>query len=134
VIETLTVYTRARAQLLDITAEVQTALHRLASSQSDGICLVSVPHTTAGLLINENADPSVGRDLLATLDRLVPWAGDYIHSEGNAAAHVKATLVGSSVSLPVEAGQLLLGTWQGIYLAEFDGPRRRQVHIKFVAE
>ncbi|MGQ9555872.1 MAG: secondary thiamine-phosphate synthase enzyme YjbQ [Anaerolineae bacterium] len=128
----ISVNTSGRSQLLDITAEVEQALRRLQAR--DGICHLFVPHTTAGITINENADPSVRRDIVAYLDRLVPWQGDYAHSEGNAAAHIKASLLGSSVTVPVQDGRLVLGTWQGIYLAEFDGPRRRQVVVTFSAE
>lgn len=118
--------------MVDITAEVQRAVARLG--QGSGICVVYVPHTTAGVTINENADPTVRSDLLRALDRVVPWKADYEHDEGNAAAHVKASLVGSSQSVIVEAGRLALGTWQGIYLAEFDGPRTRQVWVRVLPE
>ena len=127
--QTISVNTSGRSQLLDITAEVEQALRRLQAG--DGICHLFVAHTTAGITINENADPSVRRDIVAYLDRLVPWQGDYAHSEGNAAAHIKASLLGSSVTVPVQDGRLVLGTWQGIYLAEFDGPRRRQIVVTF---
>jgi secondary thiamine-phosphate synthase enzyme len=131
-LETINVATAARAQLLDITREVREALLRLGAGE--GLCHVFVPHTTAGITINENADPSVQRDILVYLDRLVPWQSDYAHSEGNSAAHIKASLLGSSVTVPVERGRLALGTWQGIYLAEFDGPRHRRVVVKLVTE
>jgi len=93
-----------------------------------------MPHTTAGLTINENADPDVARDILAGLARLVPATGDYRHAEGNSDAHLKASLVGSSVTVPVVDGRLALGTWQGIYFCEFDGPRRRHVLVGFAGE
>ena len=98
-----------------------------------GLCHLFVPHTTAGLTLNENWDPAVRHDLLTALDKLVPWDDDYQHGEGNSAAHVKASLVGFAHTLPVEDGRLVLGSWQGIYLAEFDGPRRRKVMIKVIA-
>jgi len=116
--------TQSRTEMVDITAEVNRAIR--AAGVTEGICHVFVPHTTAGITINENADPDVARDILTTLDRLVPRAGDYRHSEGNSDAHVKASLMGSSVTAPVVAGRLSLGTWQAIYLCEFDGPRHRR--------
>jgi len=121
------VRSRSHAELVDITAQVQQVVsqHGVAT----GLCHVFVPHTTAGLTLNENWDPAVRRDVLLTLDKLVPWDGDYQHGEGNSAAHVKASLMGFSHTLPVENGRLTLGSWQGIYLAEFDGPRRRRVWV-----
>lgn len=100
------------------------------SGVQSGVCVVFVPHTTAGVTINENADPDVVRDMDAALEQAVPWSANYAHAEGNAAAHVKASLMGSSVSVPVEEGRLVLGTWQGIYFCEFDGPRERRVHVQ----
>ena len=97
----------------------------------DGICLVFVPHTTAGVTINENADPSVRRDMLHGIDKVVPLDDGYQHSEGNSAAHLKSSLFGCSCLVPVEAGRLVLGTWQGIYFCEFDGPRTRKVQVMF---
>lgn len=125
------VETTARSQLVDVTRRLAEAVAEAGGGQ-DGVCHVFVLHTTAGITINENADPSVGRDLLAHLDRLVPWEGPYAHREGNSAAHIKASLLGSSVSVPVRAGRLVQGTWQGIFLAEFDGPRRRRLGIQLV--
>lgn len=127
--QVIEVETSARSQLVDVTRKVAEAL---GAERGDGVCHVFVLHTTAGITINENADPSVGRDLLAHLERLVPWEGGYAHSEGNSAAHIKASLLGSCVSLPVQAGRLVQGTWQGIFLAEFDGPRRRRLAVQFV--
>jgi secondary thiamine-phosphate synthase enzyme len=98
----------------------------------EGLCLLFVPHTTAAITINENADPDVVRDLLVTLERLVPRHGDYRHGEGNSDAHLKASLMGFSCQIPVSGGRLALGTWQGIYFCEFDGPRRRQLCIGFI--
>lgn len=127
--ETLEIQTAGRDQLRDLTREVQAVVAR--SGVRRGQVLVFVPHTTAGVTLNENADPSVAADLLAALDRAVPWAHPaYRHGEGNSAAHVKASLLGSSVWVPVEHARLLLGQWQAIYLAEFDGPRTRRVWVQ----
>ena len=126
---TLSIRTRDRSEMVDITSQVEEELRR--SGLEDGVCFVYVPHTTAGITINENADPSVIADIQATLNRLIPWEGPYSHLEGNSAAHIKSTLVGNSVMVLVESGRLKLGTWQGIFLCEFDGPRSRKVHIKF---
>ena len=117
--------TTSRAELLDITGEVQKAV--ADSGVRDGVCHVYVPHTTAGVTINENADPSVRQDILMELNKIIPFQDNYRHLEGNAAAHIKASIVGSSQTILVEAGQLLLGTWQGIFFCEFDGPRSRRV-------
>lgn len=119
--------TGSRTQLIDITLKVETELEK--SGIQNGICSVYVPHTTAGLTINENADPDVARDILASLARLVPATGEYRHAEGNSDAHIKASMVGFSVIVPVIDGRLALGTWQAIYFCEFDGPRRRNVLI-----
>ncbi|MHC4253359.1 MAG: secondary thiamine-phosphate synthase enzyme YjbQ, partial [Planctomycetota bacterium] len=118
--ETFTVRTKSRTQLLDITREVVSAISSAISKRGldRGACLVHVPHTTAGVTINENADPSVRADLESALDRLVPWNGPYTHGEGNSAAHIKSTLVGSSVTVPVEGGRPVFGTWQGVYFCE----------------
>lgn len=124
--------TGERTQLVDITGAVAAELAR--ADVEDGTCHVYMPHTTAGLTINENADPDVVRDILAGLARLVPATGDYRHAEGNSDAHLKASLVGSSVTVPVVDGRLALGTWQGIYFCEFDGPRRRHVLVGFAGE
>jgi len=128
----LEINTKSRAELVDITAEVQRIVRE--KGVQSGICHVFVPHTTAGLTINENWDPTVGQDILMQLDKLVPWHGNYRHAEGNAAAHIKASLTGSSQTLLVQDGRLVLGTWQGIFLAEFDGPRRRRVLVKLVGD
>lgn len=128
--ETISIYTRMRSQFTDITAEVEQALSALGAD--DGVCHVFVPHTTAAVTVNENADPTVARDLLTFLERMVPWDGDYTHGEGNSAAHIKAGLLGSTVTIPVAAGRLQLGTWQGVLFAEFDGPRSRQIVVSFL--
>lgn len=104
-----------------------------ASGIGQGICTLLIPHTTAGITINENTDPNVVRDMQRILDRMVPWEDGYLHAEGNSAAHVKASLMGSSVQISVENRRLCLGTWQGIYLCEFDGPRSRQIWIQLFA-
>ena len=124
--------TSVRTQFLDITGAV--SLEVAKSGVKTGICYVYMPHTTAGLTINENADPDVARDILASLSRLVPATGDYRHAEGNSDAHIKASLVGFTVMVPVIDGRLALGTWQGIYFCEFDGPRHRHVLIGVTGE
>ena len=124
--------TGSRSQLVEITGAVADAVGK--SGVQSGTCHVYVPHTTAGLTINENADPDVARDILADLARLVPAGGDYRHAEGNSDAHTKATRVGFSAMVPVIDGRPALGTWQGIYLCEFDGPRRRHVLIGVAGE
>ncbi len=124
--------TSARVQLLDITALVAAELAK--SGMKRGVCHVYMPHTTAGLTINENADPDVPRDILTGLTRLVPAKGDYHHIEGNSDAHIKASLMGFSVMVPVINGHLALGTWQAIYFCEFDGPRHRHVLIGIIGQ
>lgn len=125
--QTLTVRSSAREQFLDITEPVAAAVRESGVS---GLCQVFVPHTTAAVTINENADPSVVRDILAKMARLVPRDEGYAHAEGNSDAHVKASLIGSSVLLPLDRGRLALGTWQAVYFCEFDGPRTRKVHVQ----
>ena len=122
------VKTRTKEELIDITSRVKEEI--VHSGIKNGICHVFIPHTTAGVTINENADPSVKEDILMTMKKLVPDNLPYRHSEGNSPAHVKASLVGSSVNVIIEEGELQLGTWQGIFFCEFDGPRSRRVHIK----
>jgi secondary thiamine-phosphate synthase enzyme len=128
----LSVRSSTRSEFVDITEEVMACVRR--SQVNSGICVVYVPHTTAGLTINENYDSSVKVDLLAALDRLVPLQDNYRHAEGNSAAHIKASLMGCSHTLPVSNGHLALGTWQGIFLAEFDGPRQREVIVTVLAD
>jgi secondary thiamine-phosphate synthase enzyme len=122
--------TRAKEEFVDLTAEVGRVV--AASGVASGVCVVAVPHTTAGVTVNENADPNVRADLLMTLRRIVPDTLPYAHAEGNSPAHVKAALVGSSATLIVEDGRLQLGTWQGVFFCEFDGPRLRKVWVKVI--
>jgi len=124
----ITVSTRSKTELVDITSEIEKIVE--TSGTKEGICWVFIPHTTAGITINEGADPSVKRDILSQLDKLIPSAESYQHLEGNAPAHIKTSMVGSSQTLIIENGKLLLGTWQSVYLCEFDGPRHRKVIIK----
>jgi secondary thiamine-phosphate synthase enzyme len=131
----LHVRTPAAHALVDVTAEIRGALR--AAGARDGVLVVFVPHTTAGVTIQENADPDVQRDLLLALENAVParpTRGTFHHAEGNSDAHVKATLVGSSATVIVDGGEPVLGTWQGIYLCEFDGPRQRTVELKFIPD
>jgi len=128
--ETIAVKTERRTQLLDVTAQVQKAVAE--TKIANGICYLYVPHTTAGIAINECADPDVARDIEATLDRLVPATGPYRHCEGNSDSHVKAVLVGGSQTVFVENGKLALGRWQGIFFCEFDGPRERKLTMKII--
>lgn len=129
-IKELEIKTSRRNELVDITGQVQGIISE--SKITSGVCVIYCPHTTSGVTINENADPSVKRDLLEFLERNVPHSADYHHTEGNADAHIKASLVGSSVSVLFEKGKLLLGTWQGIFFCEFDRPRARRVWIKLI--
>jgi secondary thiamine-phosphate synthase enzyme len=134
-LETLSIKTTSRNQFVELTRQIRSLLNDELSRDAsfrDGEVLVYVPHTTAGVTINENADPDVVHDFLLTLERLVPKdAAGYRHAEGNSDSHVKASMMGFSATVLIEDGQLVLGTWQGIYLCEFDGPRTRQVHIRF---
>jgi len=125
------IQTRERVVFVDITTQVEAEVAR--GGVRDGVVVVFVPHTTAGVTINENADPSVRADMKLALERLVPESLLFTHLEGNADAHVKASLMGSSVTVPLAEGRLRLGTWQGIYFAEFDGPRRRRVLVSVLA-
>jgi len=126
----LEIATSSRAQMVDVTGEVQRAVSE--SGVQEGFCQIYVPHTTAGIAINENADPSVAQDILAVLEKMAPRGGSYRHLEGNADSHVKASIVGSSETVLIEGGRLVLGTWQGLFLCEFDGPRRRRLLVKVV--
>lgn len=126
--EKITIKTNSRIELIDITDKVQAIVAK--SKVKDGVCFLFCPHTTAGLTINENADPSVRRDIINTLNKLVPEDAGYTHVEGNADSHIKSSLFGSSLTIFIEAGQLKFGTWQGIYFCESDGPRSREVWVK----
>ncbi|SHF10954.1 MULTISPECIES: secondary thiamine-phosphate synthase enzyme YjbQ [Caloramator] len=117
-------------EFINITNFVREAVEK--SGVKDGLAVVFIPHTTAGVTINENADPDVVRDMIVTLDKVYPVKGDYWHIEGNSHAHIKASLMGSSCSVIIENGDLKLGTWQGIYFCEFDGPRTRKFYVKIL--
>jgi secondary thiamine-phosphate synthase enzyme len=126
----LDVKTRDKTQLIDITDRVADAVR--SEGLKEGLCMVYCPHTTGAVTINESADPSVKEDILMILNQVVPWKADYRHAEGNSPAHVKSTLVGASELIAIENGRLVLGTWQGIFFCEFDGPRNRKVHVRFM--
>ena len=124
--------TSSKTQFIDITQQVQSIV--IQSGCENGLCVVYVPHTTAGITINENADPSVRKDIVKMLDKIVPWNQPfYEHLEGNSAAHIKSSLMGVSQTVIVKDGRLLLGMWQGIYFCEFDGPRKRKVFVKILS-
>ncbi len=129
----LNVTTRAKTEFVDITADVNRLLGSRASVVN-GMCFLFVPHTTAGVTINESADPSVKKDILKVLNTIVPWEAGYRHLEGNSPAHIKASLVGASEWVAVENQRLALGTWQGIFFCEFDGPRSRKVHVRVMPD
>jgi len=129
-VTTVDIESRRKTEMIDVTDEVRRAIR--ASVIRNGIAVVFVPHTTAAVTINENADPDVTRDMMMEIDRIVPFEDGYRHAEGNSAAHIKSTLAGASETVIVENGEPLLGTWQGIYFCEFDGPRRRKLHIKVI--
>jgi secondary thiamine-phosphate synthase enzyme len=124
--------TSRRSELVEITSDVEKAV--AASGIADGVCYLFVPHTTAGVIVNENDDPAVARDIEKTLDRLVPHGAGYEHLEGNADSHIKAALTGVSAMVLIERGRLALGRWQGVFFCEFDGPRDRRVRVKIVAD
>ncbi len=130
-VETISVKTSSGEEFKDITGLVAEKVK--SAGVSEGIVTVFVPHTTAAVTINEDADPSVVRDIISSLDRVIPVKGNYSHLEGNSHAHIKSSIIGSSRQIIVEGGKLKLGTWQGIYFCEFDGPRRREVWIKILA-
>ncbi len=127
---TFNVRTQQATAMIDITRQVQEAVSE--SKVENGICVVFIPHTTAAITINENADPDVVRDFLMEINKVIPFSDGYHHIEGNSAAHIKSSLMGFSETVIIENGRLLLGTWQGIYLTEFDGPRTRKVHVKII--
>jgi secondary thiamine-phosphate synthase enzyme len=131
-LRTLTVHTHSRTEFLDLTGQIQTAVQK--SGVQEGWCHIFVPHTTAAVTINENADPSVRADIIMVLNKIISDQEAYRHLEGNSPAHIKASLIGSQLTLMVSKGRLVLGTWQGIYFCEFDGPRARKIHLKVVAD
>jgi len=131
-IQTLQVRSSKQTELIDITRLIQEIVQK--AGVEDGLCMLFVPHTTAAVTINENADPSVPRDILMELNKIVPFEDRYQHTEGNSSAHIKSSLVGCSQTLFIESGRLLLGTWQGIFFCEFDGPRNRQVYVTVVPD
>jgi secondary thiamine-phosphate synthase enzyme len=126
--DAISVETTSRSQMIDVTAQVRAAVRK--SGVKSGVVMLFVPHTTAGVTINENADRDVTSDILKELDRVIPEEDGYAHAEGNSAAHVKSSVVGCQMSVFVEKGELALGTWQGIYFCEFDGPRSRKLYVK----
>jgi secondary thiamine-phosphate synthase enzyme len=128
----LSVKTTRRTELKHLTEEIQALVNR--SGCTSGICYLYVPHTTAGVLINEGYDPAVARDMEAAFDKIVPRSAHYTHAEGNSDSHIKTALVGSSQTVWIEHGQLSLGRWQAVFFAEFDGPRTRELHIKIVPD
>jgi len=129
-VKELKVKTSSQVELIDITHLVEKAVSE--AKIKSGLCTVYVPHTTAAVTINENADPSVKSDIIAELNKVIPFDDNYSHLEGNAAAHIKSSIIGSSETLLVDGGSLVLGTWQGIYFCEFDGPRNRKVIVKLI--
>jgi secondary thiamine-phosphate synthase enzyme len=130
-IQTFQVRTSKRTELIDITRSVQEAVQK--TGLRDGVCILFIPHTTAAITINENADPNVCKDIVMELNKIVPFEDRYQHLEGNSPAHVKASLVGFSQTILLESGKLILGTWQGIFFCEFDGPRNRNVHVQIIS-
>lgn len=124
------VKTNSQTELIDVTDVVQSAVDK--SKVKDGVCVVFIPHTTAAVTINENADPTVQRDILYEMNKIIPFSDGYKHSEGNSAAHIKSSLFGPSLTMIINNSRLLLGTWQGIYFCEFDGPRHRKMQVKIL--
>ena len=131
-IETVEVQTRSRTEFIDMTSQVRQIVRKHGIRQ--GMCYLFVPHTTAGITINENADPSVQKDMLTEMNKVIPFQDNYTHYEGNSAAHIKSSLFGNSLFVFIEDGDLVLGTWQGIYFCEFDGARRRKMYVKIVQD
>jgi secondary thiamine-phosphate synthase enzyme len=128
----LSISTSQQTEFLDITGKVEEVISK--AQVSDGLALVFIPHTTAGITINEGADPNVQEDILRMLNQMVPFKGPYRHGEGNSPAHIKSSLIGSSVSVMIENGRLILGRWQSLFFCEFDGPRTRKVLIKIISQ
>ena len=131
-IQTFKVKTSKQTEFIDITRSVQEAVKK--TGVEEGICFIFIPHTTAAVTINENADPSVSQDIVMELNKVIPSQDRYLHTEGNSPAHIKASLVGFSQTVFIESGKLALGTWQGIFFCEFDGPRTRNVYVKVISE
>ena len=131
-LETLQVKTPSRSAMVDVTDLISRKVRE--SGVASGVCFLHVPHTTAGIMVNEGADPAVMDDVLNTLDKMVPWRDGYRHSEGNSAAHIKAILTGGRTFLLIAEGRLVLGTWERVFLCEFDGPRTRKVYVKIIAD
>ncbi len=131
-IKTLQIKTEKHTEFIDITRKVQEII--MNSKVKSGVCYIFIPHTTAGITINENADPDVKSDMLMELNKIIPFDDNYKHIEGNSSAHIKASLLGFSETVFIEDGRLLLGTWQGIYFCEFDGPRVRKVYVKIIED
>jgi secondary thiamine-phosphate synthase enzyme len=131
-IKQISITTRSRTEFQDITGKVQEIVD--ATEIMSGVCFVYVPHTTAAVMINEHADPDVVEDIGTQLEKLVPFKANYRHTEGNSAAHIKAVIIGESKAVPIEHGRLALGTWQGIFFCEFDGPRNRSLIIKIIGD
>jgi len=127
---TLTVKSSSKTEFIDITRDIEEALR--SEGVGDGVCMLFVPHTTAAITINESADPSVKSDILMVLNKIVPWKEAYRHLEGNSPAHIKSSIIGTSEIIAVEGGRLQLGTWQGVFFCEFDGPRSRKVHVRLM--
>jgi secondary thiamine-phosphate synthase enzyme len=128
----INIKTRSQIEFIDITSQVQGVIDK--SGIKEGVCYVYVPHTTAAVTINENADPDVIRDIITKLNEIVPLNGNYRHTEGNSAAHIKASMIGASETVFIKDGRLILGTWQSIFFCEFDGPRSRRVFIKLITQ
>jgi secondary thiamine-phosphate synthase enzyme len=129
---TISVKSKSATEMLNITSSVQSCVKE--DKVQEGICLVYCPHTTAGITINENADPDVKTDMIKEINKIIPFDDAYRHYEGNSAAHIKATFTGLQVMIPIHEGRLTLGTWQGIYFCEYDGPRNRTVQIQIIRE
>ncbi len=126
------IHTHHRCELLDITDKIEEVIKKSGIKQ--GIAIIFIPHTTAAITINENYDPTVARDITDTLSKLIPKSATYSHTEGNADAHIKAAIIGSSRTVFFENGKIIFGTWQGIFFCEFDGPRRREVIVKIISD
>ena len=131
-LKTLSVQTSSQTEMVDVTGQVQQELNK--SGVEEGRLILYVPHTTAAITINEGADPAVKADILMVLNQMVPWKANYQHMEGNSPAHVKTSLVGSSETVIVSGGRLVLGTWQKIFFCEFDGPRNRKLHLQIASQ